>query len=279
MPDSQTAQERATFPTGAAGILRARSLSADYRHLAGSLCSGLRVLDVGCGTGAMTAGIAELVAPSEVIGLDANPALLAEAHQTHAHIQNLSFCPGNIYALQDQGYFDVVVAARVLQWLEHPVRAIEQMVGALKPGGRLFVLDYNHIKAELIPPPPQEMLHFRERYLAWRAEAGMENEVADSLAQWMQATGLIDIEVIAQHEVTRRGEEDFDRRIRLWGDVARTRGHQVVAAGLVSESERQVAEQRFQAWAAETAEEQHFYLLSVVGTKPVPHQRDARWTE
>ncbi|WP_161883500.1 methyltransferase domain-containing protein [Deinococcus alpinitundrae] len=279
MTESQTAQERATFPTSAAGILRARSLSADYSHLAGSLGSGLRVLDVGCGTGALTAGIAELVAPGEVIGLDANPALLAEANQTHPHLQNLSFCSGNIYALQDHGNFDVVVAARVLQWLEHPVRAIEQLVGKLKPGGRLFVLDYNHVKAQLIPPPPQEMLHFRERYLAWRAEAGMENEVADSLAQWMQAAGLIDVEVIAQHEVTRRGEDDFNRRIRLWGDVARTRGHQVVAAGFVSEGERQAAVERFQAWTAETAEEQHFYLLSVVGTKPVPTQHSKHRAE
>ncbi|SMB81822.1 Methylase involved in ubiquinone/menaquinone biosynthesis [Deinococcus hopiensis KR-140] len=269
MAEQQSAQERATFPREAAGILRARSLSADYRHLAASLRVGQRVMDVGCGTGAMTAGMAELVAPGEVTGLDANAALLSEAHHTHGHVQNLSFCTGDVYALQDEEAFDVVVMARVLQWLAHPRPALERMVKALKPGGRLFVLDYNHVKARLVPPPPREMLHFRERYLAWRAEAGMENEVADHVAEWMQGLGLTDVEVVAQHEITQRSDDDFSRRVRLWGDVARTRGHQVVAAGFVSEEERQIAVERFEAWAASDAEEQHFYLLSVVGTKPL----------
>lgn len=273
MTDGRTAQERAAFPAEAAGILRARTLAADSAQLAGFLArqplrSGQRVLDVGCGTGALTAGMAWAAPHAEVVGLDTNAALLEEARRTHAHLPHLSFRQGNVYDLNGPGAFDVVVAARVLQWLDRPREAITQMVAALKPGGRLFVLDYNHLRARLTPPPPPEMRHFRERYLAWRSEAGMDHEVADHLAGWLAGAGLTGVEVEPQHEETRRGDADFPRRIRLWADVARTRGLQVVATGFVTEAERQAAIEAFDRWVAGEAREQRFYLLSVTGVKP-----------
>lgn len=266
------AQERATFPPEAANILRARTLAADHPHLAGQLRPGQRVLDVGCGTGALTAGMAGAVGAGQVIGLDPNVDLLEEARQAHGGHPNLSFVSGDVYRLEERddlrASFDVVVAARVLQWLDRPGEAVRQMAGMLRPGGHLFLLDYNHLRAALTPPPPPSMLHFRERYLAWRAEAGMHNEVADHLEGFLREAGLDDIGVVEAHERTRRGDPDFGRRIRLWGDVARTRGHQVVAAGLVTEAERQAAVGDFTVWTEQEAQEQTLYLLSVVGTKP-----------
>jgi len=272
MKSHEAAQERAAFPVEAAGILRARTLEADSGHLAGQLRPGQQVLDVGCGTGALTVGMAGAVEAGEVIGLDPNAGLLEGARQTHGGLPNLSFVCGDVYRLDERedwrGSFDVVVAARMLQWLDRPGGAVRQMAGMLRPGGRLFLLDYNHLRAQLTPPPPPSMLHFRQRYLDWRAEAGMNNEVADHLAEMLVAAGLTRIEVVQAHEQTRRSEPDFARRIGLWGDVARTRGHQVVAAGLVTEEERQVAVQDFARWTEEEAQEQTFYLLSAVGTRP-----------
>ena len=112
------------------------------------------------------------------------------------------------------------------------------------------------------------MRHFRERYLAWRAEAGMDNAAADHLAGWLAEAGLMAVEVVEQHEVTRREDADFPRRIRLWSEVARTRGLQVVAAGLLDEAGRQAAVETFDRWVTEEAQEQRFYLLSATGVKP-----------
>lgn len=266
--ETELARIRAEFPSSAADLLRVRSLTADYGHLARSLAAGQRVLDVGCGPGSMTAGMAQCVAPAAVVGVDSNPALLAEARQKYRDVGNLSFEQRDVYALGFDSAFDVVVAARMLQWLSRPAAAIRQMVAALNPGGRLFVLDYNHLKAELIPPPPPEMRHFRERYLAWRSDAGLDNMLADHLSRLFLEAGLQDIEVTAQHETTRRGDSDFERRIRLWGEVADTRGRQVVAAGYISEAERQDAVVTFRRWMAEEARQQTFYLLSVSGRRP-----------
>ncbi|GGQ95185.1 hypothetical protein GCM10008957_04410 [Deinococcus ruber] len=211
-----------------------------------------------------------MVSPGEVIGIDTNVGLIAEALQSH-RFPNLTFQCANIYELEHLKElhigFDVVVAARVLQWLAHPADALEQMISVLKPGGTLFILDYNHIKARLSPTPPTTMLHFRERYLAWRKDAGMDNEIADHLVELMQKKGLADVNSTEHHELTRRGETDFDRRIGLWADVASTRGHQVVADAYLSEQERQTAVDDFRDWMHNDAAEQYFYLLSVMGTK------------
>ena len=49
------------MPKGTASILNNRSLKKDYRTLVPMLKKGMRVLDVGCGTGVISIGIAEKV--------------------------------------------------------------------------------------------------------------------------------------------------------------------------------------------------------------------------
>src|SRR5258708_1068164 len=99
-------------------ILGRRTLERDHRHLAGLLRPGLSVLDAGCGTGAITAGIARAVGPAgRVVGVDRNEELLAVARSEHAAIANLRFEARDATELPYGAEFDVVTAARVLQWI------------------------------------------------------------------------------------------------------------------------------------------------------------------
>jgi len=67
------------MPSGSERFLDARSLATDHRHLTTVLSPGMSVLDVGCGSGAITRGIAEAVGPSgAVMGIDINSGLLAQ---------------------------------------------------------------------------------------------------------------------------------------------------------------------------------------------------------
>lgn len=62
----------------------------------------MSVLDVGCGTGAITAGMARIVGPEgHVLGLDRDESLLALARREHQSVQNLSFQNGDVLLLQD----------------------------------------------------------------------------------------------------------------------------------------------------------------------------------
>src|SRR5262245_49109694 len=103
-------------------ILGRRTLEQDHGRLAELLRPGLSVLDIGCGTGAITAGIARAVGPqAEVMGIDRDEALLALARREHGHIANLTFEHGDVTTVAYKARFDIVTAARTLQWIAHTV--------------------------------------------------------------------------------------------------------------------------------------------------------------
>jgi ubiquinone/menaquinone biosynthesis C-methylase UbiE len=124
------------MPEGSGEILNTRALRTSYRRLAEILRPGMTVLDVGCGTGAITRGMAEAVAPNgRVVGIDVNSRLINEAQRTHGDVPGLTFEVCDVYRVPYQHHFDVVTAARCLQWLADPLEALRGMAAALKPGG------------------------------------------------------------------------------------------------------------------------------------------------
>jgi ubiquinone/menaquinone biosynthesis C-methylase UbiE len=256
------------MPEGTNTILNQRTLQASNRRLAELLKPGMHVLDAGCGSGAITVGIAERIGPDgHVIGTDNNPRLIGEARRCYGHVPGLSFETADLYSLPYRDRFDIVNASRVLQWLSDPLLALKQMKRAAKRGGKVLVLDYNHEKIRWHPSPPESMLHFYRQFLRWRADAGMDNAVADHLEQLFRKCELAGITVTDQSERVRRGEPGFAEGIRIWAEVAASRGHQLVADGYLTEEERSRAEAEYREWAREEAEEQILYLLAVEGTK------------
>lgn len=262
------AYRRAQIPEGPDRILSARSLAADHRRLYELAEPGHAVLDVGCGNGAITAGILERVLPGgRVVGVDINPRLIDEANQRYGGDPRLSYHVADIYELGYDSEFDIVTCARVLQWLSKPAAALESLVRAATPGGRVLVLDYNHEKAVWKPEPPAAFRRFYDAFLAWRAEAGMDNAIADHLAEMFAQAGLQNVTITPQHEKTTRGEPDFDRRIRIWADVIAGRGRQMVEDGAITEAERAAAHEEYVAWMQGAAQSQTLYLLAVEGVK------------
>jgi SAM-dependent methyltransferase len=265
------ARHRASMPEGSGQILNARSLRTAYRRLADILRPGLAALDVGCGTGAVTRGMAEAVAPEgRVVGTDVNARFIDEARRTHGDIPGLSFAICDAQRLPFRDRFDVVTAARMLQWLANPLAALRSMAAALKPGGWMAILDYNHEKIVWHPPPPQSMQTFYRAFLRWRAEAGMDNAIADHLHGMLADLELEDILETPQHEVTHRPDPDFAARMGLWADVAASRGHQMVADGIISGAQRAAAEADYRTWIRDSAESQTLYLISVESRRASP---------
>lgn len=263
------AKARAHMPAGTARIINRRTLESGFPRLAELLSPGMRVLDVGCGTGAITHGIALRVQPAgRVVGVDVNERLIDEARKAHGDVPGLEFRREDAYDLPFDHEFDLVTAARLLQWLAEPERALASMKRALVSGGRIAVLDYNHEKIEWRPAPPESARRFYQAFLKWREDAGMDNQIADRLAGMVQSAGFHNVRVREQHESARRGDPDFGEKAGIWADVAASRGRQLVADGYLTEEERQAAEQALRTWAEETGEFQRLYLLSVEGVAP-----------
>ncbi|MEF3303126.1 methyltransferase domain-containing protein [Paenibacillus sp. GYB003] len=262
------ARERAELSGKATNVLDARTLSASHGRLEQLLAEGMSVLDAGCGTGAITRGIAGVVGSSgRVVGTDNNPELIAKARQAGGDVPGLSFDVCDIYALPYEDEFDIVTSSRVLQWLADPLQALRAMKAAARPGGRVLVLDYNHEKIVWEPEPPASMRSFYAAFLRWRSDAGMDNSIADRLPGLFREAGLRDITATPRHETARRGDGDFMPRIGIWADVAASRGLQMVKDGYVTEDERAAAEDDYREWVRDAAVSQTLYLLAVEGVK------------
>src|SRR5262249_26414273 len=89
-------------------ILDRRTLERDHRRLGAILRRGMAVLDVGAGTGAITAGIARAVGPGgSVLGIDRDESMVRAARERHAGIANLAFEQCDVLELRAEARFDV----------------------------------------------------------------------------------------------------------------------------------------------------------------------------
>ena len=108
------------------------------------LLPGMQLLDVGCGPGTITVGLAKEVAPGDVVGTDLQPTQVEQARAVAAErgIANVRFEVGDAYRLPfPDRSFDAVFAHAVLMHLREPVRALAEMWRVLRPGGIVGVRD------------------------------------------------------------------------------------------------------------------------------------------
>jgi SAM-dependent methyltransferase len=107
-----------------------------------ALPAGLRWLDAGCGTGALTATIRAAGAPAEVTGVDPSEGFLASAR---AHVDGVAFVVGDAQTLPFPDHrFDVVVSGLALNFVPDPARAAAEFARVVAPGGTVagYVWDY-----------------------------------------------------------------------------------------------------------------------------------------
>jgi ubiquinone/menaquinone biosynthesis C-methylase UbiE len=107
-----------------------------------AVSTGARVLEIGCGTGAICRVLAGWRGVGEVLGVDPSPILLAKARQLSAGFGSLSFeeADGRDLPLAD-GSFDAVVLHRVLSHVPGPERVLTEAFRVLRPGGWLVAFD------------------------------------------------------------------------------------------------------------------------------------------
>jgi SAM-dependent methyltransferase len=111
-----------------------------------SLPHGASWLDVGCGTGALTAVICSDAEPVRVVGCDRSPAFVAHAQRQAMPGAPVAFEVAGLDALPDrEGGFDAVVAGLVLNFLPSPVDALRAMAARARRGQgtvAVYVWDY-----------------------------------------------------------------------------------------------------------------------------------------
>jgi SAM-dependent methyltransferase len=235
----------------------------------------MTILDIGCGTGAITADIAKAVGPEGmVLGVDRDDANLAIAIQEHGGIGNLRFESADILTLdvgnRFDSNFDIVTAARTIQWISEPKRAIVNMKKAAKPEGHLIVLDYNLDETRWEPEPPALFRRFYQAFLDWRTANNWDNRTASHLSEFFHSAGLVDIASHPTDELVRRGDPDFFDAYAsgIWLYVIQTLGPNLVQAGFLEEGVRLRAEEDYSNYVQRTLRLQRHSMLTVDGRIP-----------
>lgn len=117
---------------------RAAELTARLEAWLGPFTGRERVLDAGCGTGALAHAIAPLV--GEVVGVDPDERLLEGARR--AAPANCSFVVGGATTLPfEYGSFDLSGCLRVLHHVRRPELVVSELARVTRPNGRVLVVD------------------------------------------------------------------------------------------------------------------------------------------
>jgi arsenite methyltransferase len=106
--------------------------------------AGEKIIELGCGPGFYSCGLAERFREISVVGVDRSPSQLNWARQKRdaLGLNNCRFRSDNVLELSHgNGTFDVVVASRLFTVLPNRRRAVAEMYRVLKPGGRCFVAE------------------------------------------------------------------------------------------------------------------------------------------
>ena len=91
--------------------------------------AGERILDLGCGDGALTEQLVS--AGAKVLGVDASEDFLASARNRGLDVEH-----GDGHALQFEAEFDAVFSNAALHWMTEPEKVLVGVARALKPDGR-----------------------------------------------------------------------------------------------------------------------------------------------
>jgi SAM-dependent methyltransferase len=232
---------------------RWRTAENSAGYLLAKLPVSARVLDIGCGPGTITAGLAALVPGGHVIGIDRAAGVLAQARgeAERQRVSNISFEVGDAYQLAFGGdSFDVVHAHQVLQHLSDPVAALAEMRRVCRPGGIVAARDGDY-GGMFWFPVDDELTEWQALYRRVARALNGEPDAGRRLLSWARAAGFIQIEVSASSWCYASPE---DRA--WWGPTWAERltaspfGERAMEQGLATDADLDRLAQAWLRWAA-----------------------------
>jgi ubiquinone/menaquinone biosynthesis C-methylase UbiE len=162
---------------------------------------GLRLLDVGCGTGDYLRVMAPLVAPGEAIGIDLSAELVRRAGLLSLADQpNLSFQVADVYDLPfANASFDRVTAAQVMLHLADPWNALTELRRVLVPGGRVSIAEWDWDSTCLAVTDRD----LGRRFIHLLCDQMHNGLIVRELAWRLAGHGFIDVDVVPQVRISR----------------------------------------------------------------------------
>jgi len=182
-----------------------------------SLRVGMSCLDIGCGSGDVTLKMAALVgAEGHVVGVDRDQTILQLArHEADKEGLPVTFQRLEAEELAEESAYDLVFARYLLSHLPRPQRAVEVMVRAARPGGRL-VLEDVFFSGHICYPSNAAFDRFVELYQAVaRMKEGGDAAIGVRLLGMALEAGLEEVRVGLVLPTFREGEGKWVTRVTM----------------------------------------------------------------
>jgi SAM-dependent methyltransferase len=233
---------------------RWRTAANSAAYLLPHLAPGMRLLDVGCGPGTITLDLAGLVAPGDVVGIDAAEAPLADARAAAAAagVSDVTFQVADGMALPfDDGTFDVAHAHQVLQHVPDPVGMLREMRRVTRPGGIVAARDSIYGAFTWYPTVPA-LDEWLELYQRVARASGGEPDAGRALLAWAHAAGFDEVTAGASAWCF-ASDEDRAWWGGLWADRAlrSTYASQSLALGVADQATLERISAGWRAWSTE----------------------------
>lgn len=115
-------------------------IDAAKKHLGNISFDGcFSVIDIGCGSGAITAVIADMLPNIRVSGSDVSGDMIRAARKNHGSRENLTFYEQDAQKFVGKSEFDAAVSFLTLHWVQNRPAFFTTLFNALKPGGKFFI--------------------------------------------------------------------------------------------------------------------------------------------
>lgn len=144
--------------------------------------SGLEVIDLGCGTGELTAKIADKLPHSNVLGVDSSAEMLGESVQAGGSTLRFECIPIE-EKLKNDRQWDVVFSNAALQWVPGHESLFPTIISRVRPGG------------QLLAQMPDQPHNISNRLLAELAE---KSTYAEAYQGWNRASNVLTIDRYAE---------------------------------------------------------------------------------
>jgi len=206
-----------SLATGEAAVRRLNTLHAIYGPagkrvlVQAGLAPGMRVADFGCGVGAVTQVLAEMVGPTgHVTGVDVSSDQLKQAERRcrDAGLHNVSFVESSATRTElPRASFDLVYCRFLLLHLTDPPACIREMRAILKPGGMLVVEDGDLTAAHSVPPSSIDS--FAKLFAGLGPTRGLDYSMSRNLYHLVRDAGFPIVDVEIHQPAVARGPHRF----------------------------------------------------------------------